>query len=194
VGYFSGLLGTAEYWDKGYTLRFEDKAAPVDWLQYVAFRFSNLCVQKDSVFYIPLIDIAVFGPGEVPAIWKDSQRSTQKYWDAFERVLVIPPSATATAIPAQPIIFTALPLFKDSTGHWVVDQGQVPNLIKFRRSEWQRRIDQTNLFSCGHLKSSPQYSADRCAQMDKDKATLKQLSRPAWSVVPKDFSPTSLRR
>lgn len=187
-------LGTAEYWDKGYTLRFEDKAAPVDWLQYVAFRFSNLCVQKDSVFYIPLIDIAVFGPGEVPAIWKDSQRSTQKYWDAFERVLVIPPSATATAIPAQPIIFTALPLFKDSTGHWVVDQGKVPNLIKFRRGEWQRRIDQTNLFSCIHPKSGPQYSAERCAQMEKDKATLKQLSRPAWSVVPKDFSPTSLPR
>ena len=187
-------LCTAEYWGKGYTLRFEDKAAPVDWLQYIALRFSNLCVQDDSVFYIPLIDIAVFGRGEVPAVWKGSQRSAQKYWDAFERVLVKPPSATATAIPVQPLIFTARPLFKDGTGHWVVDQGKVPNLIKFRRSEWQRQIDQTNLFSCSHPKSDPQYSADRCAQMEKDKATLKQLSRPAWSVVPNDFNPALLPR
>lgn len=187
-------LGTAEYWNKGYTLRFEDKAAPVDWLQYIALRFSNLCVQEDSVLYVPLLDIAVFGPGEVPTVWKDSQLSTQKYWDAFERVLVRPPSATATAIPVQPLIFTALPLFKDSTGHWVVDQGKVPNLIKFRRNEWQRQIDQTNQFSCSQPKSGPQYSAARCAQMEQDKATLKQLTRPAWSVVPKDFNPAASPR
>jgi hypothetical protein len=188
-------LGPSDYWEKGYTLKFNDgKEVPDDGLQYIASKFTNMCTASDVAVSIVLLDVARFGPSELDQFFKDRFLSSQAYWDVFSKTPVKPPSKTESAIPDQPLVFLAIPLKKNTDDRWLVEQHKVPVLIQFRRSEWQRRIDQTNLFSCSHLKSSPQYSADRCAQMEKDKAILKQLSRPAWSVVPKDFSPTSLPR
>ena len=143
---------------------------------------------------IVLLDVAEFGPSELLPIFKNRFLSPQNYWDALQKVPIKPPSKTESAIPDQPLVFVPIPLKKSTNGRWLVEQREVPVLVKFSRSRWQREIDQTNLFSCSQPKSSSQYSADRCAQMEKDKATLKQLSRPAWSVVPKDFSPALLSR
>src|SRR5574343_618244 len=34
-------LGPSEYWEKGYTEKFDDKDVPSDWLEYMAFHVSN---------------------------------------------------------------------------------------------------------------------------------------------------------
>lgn len=188
-------LGSSDYWEKGYTLKFDDGTeVPDDGLQYVAAKFTNTCTQADVAISIVLLDVAKFGPSELNSFFKNRFLSSQGYWDAFSKIPVKPSSKTEWKIPDQPLVFVALPLKKNTGNHWMVEQRKVPVLVKFRRSEWQRQIDQTNLFSCSHPKSSPQYSGDRCAQMEKDKATLKQLSRPAWSVVPKDWNPALLPR
>ncbi len=188
-------LGPSDYWEKGYTLEFDDgNEVPDDGLQYVAAKFTNTCTQADVAISTVLLDVAEFGPSELNPFFKNRFLSSQGYWDAFSKIPVKPPSKTEWKIPDQPLVFVALPLKKNTGDRWLVEQRKVPVLVKFRRSEWQRQIDQTNLFSCSHPKSSPQYSADRCAQMEKDKATLKQLSRPAWSVVPNDFNPALLPR
>lgn len=188
-------LGPSDYWEQGYTLPFKgSKEVPKDALEYIAARFNNVCTQEENAMSIVLLDVAEFGPSELLPIFKNRFLSPQNYWDALQKVPIKPPSKTESAIPDQPVVFVPIPLKKSTNGRWLVEQREVPVLIKFSRSRWQREIDQTNLFSCSHPKSSPQYSADRCAQMEKDKATLKQLSRPAWSVVPKDFSPALLSR
>lgn len=188
-------LGPSDYWEKGYTLEFDDgNEVPDDGLQYVAAKFTNTCTQAGVSISIVLLDVAEFGPSELNPFFKNRFLSSQGYWDAFSKIPVKPPSKTEWKIPDQPLVFVALPLKKNTGDRWLVEQRKVPVLVKFRRSEWQRKIDQTNLFSCSHPKSDPQYSADRCAQMEKDKATLKQLSRPAWSVVPNDFNPAMLPR
>lgn len=188
-------LGPSDYWGKGYTLRFDDgKEVPKDGLEYIAARFNNICIQEGAVTSVVLLDVAEFGPSDLLPIFKDRFLSSQNYWDAFKGTPVKPPSKTKSVIPDQPLVFIALPLNKNTDGRWLVDQRQVPVLIKFRRNDWQHQIDQTNLFSCSQPKNGPQYSADRCAQMEKDKAALKLLTRPAWSVVPKDFHPASLPR
>ena len=184
--------GPSEFWKKGYTERFDDaKEVPIDAVEYIDARFQNVCAQGEGAISIVLLDVAEFGPRELPPMFQNRFLSPQNYWDGFRGTPVKPPSKNTSAIPTQPLIFIALPLIKGTDGHWVVNQSKVPILLKFRKSDWQRRIDQTNLFSCSQPKTSTQYSAERCAQMEKDKAILKQLDRPAWSVVRKDFLPAS---
>lgn len=188
-------LGPSDYWEKGYTLKFDDrKDVPDDGLQYVASKFTNMRTQSDVAISLVLLDVAEFGPSELDPLFRNRFLSSQGYWDAFSKIPVKPLSKTEWKIPDQPLVFVVIPLKKNTDDRWLVEQRKVPVLVKFSRSQWQREIDQTNLFSCSHPKSSHQYSADRCARMEKDKATLKQLSRPAWSVVPKDFSPALLPR
>lgn len=188
-------LGPSDYWEKGYTLPFDAiKDVPKDGLQFIASRLTNICTEGHSASFIVLLDVAEFGPSELQPVFRDRFLSSQLYWDAFQKRPVKPPSKTNPAIPDQPLVFVALPLSKYTDGRWLVEQRKVPILVKFRRSEWQRQIDQTNFFSCSKAKTHPQYSVDRCERMEKEKAILKQLSRPAWSVVPTDFSSASLPR
>ncbi len=187
-------LGISDYWESGYTLRFDQNDAPSDWVQYLAARISNTCSSRESAFAVILLDVAISGPSEVTRLWPKARASSQQYWDAFTRTQLKIASEIDAVVPKQPVVFTTIPFARGADGMWRVVQRNVSNLIKFRKSDWQRRIDQTNLFSCSHPKTSPQYSADRCEQMEKDKQTLKQLSRPAWSVAPKDYRATTSHR
>lgn len=187
-------LGPSEYWEKGYTEEFDDtRDVPYDGLEYIAARFLNICTTTSYSLSIVLLDVAEFGPGELMPALKERFLSQQKYWDGINKTPVKPPNLKLAAIPKQPLIFAGIPMAKSSRydDMWIVIQEKTPIFIKFQKKEWQRRINQTKLFSCNQPKNSPQYSADRCAQMELDQMKLKQFSRPAWSVFPPDFDSNS---
>lgn len=183
--------GSSAYWEKGYTTVFNDtKDVPVDGLEYIAFRHQNLCAPKGGVVAVLLLDVAVIDDGTLPKVFADRGAflSPQSFWDAFTKMPIRFAKPYKDSIPEQPLVFTVLPLFKDDGGRWLIEQRKVPALMKFRKAVWQGHIDNTNLFAqCKSAHKTSQYSPDRCARMEQDKAKLLKLSRPAWSVYPKDM-------
>ena len=188
---FGNPKGSSAYWEKGYTTVFNDtKDVPVDGLEYIAFHYQNVCADKGRAVAVLLLDVAEIGDGTLPKVWADSGRflSPQSFWDAFTKMPVQFAKPYRDSIPEQQLVFTVLPLFKEGDGRWLVEQRKVPGLTKFRKAVWQSRINNTNLFAqCHSAHKTSQYSPDRCARMEQDKAKLLKLSRPAWSIYPKDM-------
>lgn len=190
---FGNPKGASAYWEKGYTNVFNDtKDVPVDGLEYIAFRIQNICADKGRAVAVLLLDVAEIVNGTLPQVWADRGGflSSQSFWDAFSKKPFLLAKPYKDSIPEQPMIFTVLPLFKDGDGRWLIDQGKVPGLTKFRKAAWQSRIDSTDLFAqCSAANKTSQYNPDRCMRMARDKVKLLRLSRPAWSIYPKDIKP-----
>jgi len=179
-------LGPQDYWEKGYTAMFDvAKEVPSDWVLYIAYRHSNTCVNKNGAVAIILLDVAKMAGQKIekPPKRYPSFTSPQSYWDAFSKVAVVQPEKEAT--PEQPVLFTAIPLYKTGYGDWRIEQEKVPTLRKFIKAEWQEDIAQTKKFS--QCNAPVQRFPGNCELNEEKKQLFIKYSRPAWSVYPKDM-------
>ena len=180
---FGHPLGAAIYWEKGYTAKFDDvKEVPTDWVRYIAYRLSNICVAKEGVLVVIVLDIADMAGRQVDMKLKTGSAflSSQLYWDAFSRTEISLPDKESS--PEQPVLFTTIPLRKDVTGHWVVEAKKVPILKKINKVNWRAEIEKRDkAYKCIE---SPEKFRSTCDFNEKEKLMLTKYSRPAWSVYP----------
>lgn len=179
---FGHPLGSQAYWEKGYAEKFDPaKEVPRDWVRYIAYRYSNVCIEKDMVLAIILLDVADMSGRKIePSTVRSNFLSPQSYWDAFSKAAVVLPEKEAT--PEQPLLFTAIPFYKDGNSQWLIKSRKVPTLRKIIVAEWREEIRQTNKFS--QCQASIQRFQSNCAANEKKEKMLIKYSRPAWSVYP----------
>jgi hypothetical protein len=176
-------LGSDEYWKKGYTAKFDvSKDVPGDGLRYIAYRYSNTCVNQDGAIATILLDVADLSGRSIKKIFQTPHSfvSPQSYWDAFSKTAITLPDERSS--PDQPIIFTVLPLYKSEYGNWLIEQKNVPLLRKFIKTEWQDHIaDISKAHKCNALIPRDQGA---CELNETNKQVLMKYSRPAWSIFP----------
>ena len=182
--------GPQPYWEKGYTAMFDTgKDVPHDGVRYIAYWHANTCAGKDGAFAVILLDVADLAGKKIEKIFDNGKAflSPQYYWDAFSKTAIALPDDWSS--PKQPIVFTALPLYRSGFGDWFIQQGKTPKLLKYDVAKEQAEITEMNR-SAGCDAPTPR-DASSCKINERYRQEFMKYSRPAWSIYPKDVKPGS---
>lgn len=182
-------LGIADYWKRGLTNPFEYKSIPPGWISYIDWKYLNVCSDSNKTVAIIALDVG-------DSYFREKPSSTnvpdflQKAWDALtKKAIIFPSEKNNDEMLGQSIILREILLiFNADKKIWLLDQTQIPQLIKFSSKKLQKEINQINYYHKCDLEKMKSPPSSSCKHMEEMKNLKLKLNRPAWVVDSKLIS------